>query len=115
VDARKADGFEVTAACAAAGVSTSAYYAWAAEGRLEAGVRMQRDAALLAEIRASHRRRRSLTKSDETAAPLPDLVGRLFDPDHTDVTWVGDVERHEALQDRAVVKGHRLRALAGAC
>jgi transposase InsO family protein len=27
-----------------------------------------------------HRRRRGLTKRDETAAPLPDLVGRLFDP-----------------------------------
>ncbi len=38
-----------------------------------------------------HRRRRSLTKRDETAAPLPDLVGRLFDPDRLDHTWVGDV------------------------
>ena len=61
-----------------------------------------------------HRRRRGLTKRDKTAAPLPDLVGRLFDPDGLDHTWVGDVERHEALLDRAVVKGHRLRALAGA-
>ena len=38
-----------------------------------------------------HRRRRGLTKRDETAAPLPDLVGRLFDPDRLDRTWVGDV------------------------
>ncbi len=38
-----------------------------------------------------HRRRRGLTKCDETAAPLPDLVGRLFDPDRLDHTWVGDV------------------------
>ena len=38
-----------------------------------------------------HRRRRSLTKRDVTAAPLPDLVGRLFDPDRLDHTWVGDV------------------------
>ncbi len=38
-----------------------------------------------------HRRRRGLTKRDETAAPLPDLVGRLFDPDRLDHTWVGDV------------------------
>ena len=27
--------------------------------------------------------------------------------------WIYDTERHEALLDRAVVKGHRLRALAG--
>ena len=38
-----------------------------------------------------HRRRRGLTKHDETAAPLPGLVGRLFDPDRLDHTWVGDV------------------------
>jgi putative transposase len=132
VDARKADGFEVTAACDAAGVSTSAYYDWAADGRPEQPARVRRDAAMLAEIRAihgehpdygsprivrelarrgtptnhklverlmaahgivarRHRRRRSLTKPDETAAPLPDLVGRLFDPDDVDHTWVGDV------------------------
>lgn len=132
VDARKADGFDVTAACDAAGVSTSAYYDWAAQGRPEQPARVRRDAALLAEIRAihrehpdygspritrelarrgtpanhkhverlmaahgivarRHRRRRSLTKRDAAAPPIPDLVGRLFDPDHTDVTWVGDV------------------------
>lgn len=33
VDSRKAEGFPVTEACAAAGVSTSAFYAWAATGR----------------------------------------------------------------------------------
>ena len=38
-----------------------------------------------------HRRRRCTTKPDPTAAPLPDLVGRLFDPDEIDHTWVGDV------------------------
>jgi transposase InsO family protein len=38
-----------------------------------------------------HRRRRGLTKRDETAAPLPDLVGRLFDPGRMDHTWVGNV------------------------
>jgi hypothetical protein len=38
-----------------------------------------------------HRRRRNLTKPDASAPPLPDLVGRLFDPDHPDHTWVGDV------------------------
>lgn len=38
-----------------------------------------------------HRRRRGLTKPDETAPPLPDLVGRLFDPDDLNHTWAGDV------------------------
>jgi hypothetical protein len=37
------------------------------------------------------RRRRSLTKPDAGAAPAPDLLGRLFDPDQPDVAWCGDV------------------------
>ena len=38
-----------------------------------------------------HRRRRNLTKPDKDAPAIPDLVGRLFDPDNVDHTWVGDV------------------------
>jgi putative transposase len=38
-----------------------------------------------------HRRRRNLTRRDAAAPALPDLVGRLFDPDRPDHTWVGDV------------------------
>ena len=132
VDARKADGFAVTAACEAAAVSTSAYYAWTEQGRPSGSARAQCDAALLAEIRAihkehrdygsprvtvelarrgtpanhkkvermmadhgivarRHRRRRNLTKPDEAAPAIPDLVGRLFDPDNVDDPWVGDV------------------------
>ncbi len=37
------------------------------------------------------RRRRSLTKQDSAAAPAPDLLGRLFDPDQPNVAWCGDV------------------------
>jgi putative transposase len=37
------------------------------------------------------RRRRRLTKPDAAAAPAPDLLGRLFDPDRPDVAWCGDV------------------------
>lgn len=37
------------------------------------------------------RRRRSLTGPDERAAPAPDLLGRLFDPDRLDVAWCGDL------------------------
>ncbi len=132
VDARKAEGFAVTAACAAAGVSTSAYYDWAAD-RDQQPQRDRDDAQLLAAIRKIHResrgtygaprvtvalwragrkvnhkrverlmhehgivghrpkRRRSLTKQDKTAAPIPDLVGRLFNPDNPDVAWCGDI------------------------
>jgi transposase InsO family protein len=35
--------------------------------------------------------RRSLTKPDASAWPIPDRVGRLLDPDHVDVPWVGDI------------------------
>lgn len=42
-------------------------------------------------VARSVRRRRNTTKPDPTAPPLPDLVGRLFDPDDIDHTWVGDV------------------------
>jgi putative transposase len=37
------------------------------------------------------RRRRSLTKPDHGAAPAPDMLGRLFDPDRPDMAWCGDV------------------------
>ena len=37
------------------------------------------------------RRRRSLTRPDASAAPAPDLLGRLFDPDQPDVAWCSDV------------------------
>jgi putative transposase len=132
VDDQKAAGLPVTRACQTMQISTSAYYAWAAQRGQEPSAREQRDARVLAAIRAihrehadygsprvtaelarrglacnhkkveqlmaahgivarRHRRRRNLTKPDESAAPLPDLVGRLFDPDDLDRTWVGDV------------------------
>ena len=37
------------------------------------------------------RRRRSLTKPDEGAAPIPDLVQRRFDVDELDTVWCGDI------------------------
>jgi putative transposase len=132
VDAQKAAGFPVTAACDAAGVSTSAFYAWGARCAPAAAAE-QAEAALVAEVLAIHReskgtygsprvhaelrrrgrpvnrkriqrlmrqhgivghrprRRRSLTKPDAATPPAPDLLGRLFDPDHPDVAWCGDV------------------------
>jgi putative transposase len=133
VDAQKAAGFAVAAACKAAGVTRSAYYAWTADGVQGASERHRQEAKLVAEIRRIHarshgtygaprvhaelrrrgwsanhkrverlmrahgivgyrpRRRRSLTKPEAGAAPAPDLLGRLFDPDQVDVAWCGDV------------------------
>jgi putative transposase len=129
VDAQKAAGFPVAAACQAAGVTRSAYYAWTARPSPPDS----EEAKLVRAIRAIHtdsggtygaprvhaqlrrrgwpinhkrverlmrihgivghrpRRRRSLTRRDTTAAPAPDLVGRLFDPDRLNVAWCGDV------------------------
>ena len=41
-----------------------------------------------------------------------DLVDRNFARFEPDQLWVTDIERHEALSDRAVVKGHRLVLVA---
>jgi putative transposase len=133
VDAQKAAGFPVAAACKAAGVTRSAYYAWATSAAQAAAERQREEARLVREIRRIHarshgtygaprvtaelrrrgwsvnhkrverllrlhgivgwrpRRRRGLTKPDAGAAPAPDLLGRLFDPDQLDVAWCGDV------------------------
>ena len=47
------------------------------------------------------------TIADPAATRSPDLVNRDFTADRPDVLWVADFERHEALCDRAVMKGHR--------
>jgi transposase InsO family protein len=134
VDSQKADGYPVAVACQAAGVTRSAYYAWAAARRGGPTLRERADARLVSAIRRIHkasdgtygaprvtrelrdtggqrvnhkrverlmrthgivghrpRRRRSLTRPDETAAPASDLLGRLFDPDRPDVAWCGDM------------------------
>jgi putative transposase len=123
----------VVAACDAAGVTRSAYYAWAASAAQGPPQHERDEAALVAEIRRIHarsggvygcprvhaelarrgwsanhkrverlmrshgivgyrpRRRRNLTRQDRGAAPAPDLLGRLFDPDQLNVAWCGDV------------------------
>jgi len=133
VDAQKAAGFPVAAACQAAGVTRSAYYAWTASTAQGPAERRREEARLVGEIRRIHarsggaygaprvhaelrrrgwstnhkrverlmrthgivgwrpHRRRSLTRQDHGAAPAPDLLGRLFDPDRLDVAWCGDV------------------------
>ena len=42
----------------------------------------------------------------------PDLVDRAFTATGPDQLWVADIERHEALPNRAVVEGHRGRSVA---
>jgi putative transposase len=54
VDAQKAAGFPVVAACTAAGVSTSAFYSWAGRCRQPPSAADQTQAALVAEIRTIH-------------------------------------------------------------
>ena len=45
-------------------------------------------------------------------ATANDQVDRQLHRDHPDQLWVTDIERHEALPNPAVVKGHRLRLVA---
>ena len=54
VDAQKAAGFPVAVACAAAGVSTSAFYAWIASNRQEPSPADYQQAELVTEIRGIH-------------------------------------------------------------
>jgi putative transposase len=75
---------------------------------LEVRVGRKRVARLMrsAGILGVHRRRRhGLTRRDPAATPAPDLVERRFTPPAPDRLWVADIERHEALLDRAVMEG----------
>ncbi|WP_188959680.1 IS3 family transposase, partial [Modestobacter marinus] len=84
----------------------------------EAGVQVgrKRVARLMrqAEIVGCHRRKRSfsITQQDPRAEAAPDRVDRKFVATAPNQLWVADVERHEALSNRAVVEGHRGRSVA---
>ncbi len=45
-------------------------------------------------------------------ATTEDLVDWIFHRQGPNQLWVTDIERHEALSNRAVVKGHRLQPVA---
>ena len=47
------------------------------------------------------------TIADPDGCERPDLVNRDFTATRPDELWIADFERHEALFDRAVMKGHR--------
>ncbi len=52
------------------------------------------------------------TIADQVPHTIPDLAGRRFDRGALHVVWISDIERHEALLNRAVMKGHRFRLVA---
>ena len=56
--------------------------------------------------------RRKWRRGRPDIAPAPDLLQRDFSAPRPNQRWVVDFERHEALLNRAVVKGHRLRLVA---
>jgi len=56
---------------------------------------------------ATRAKKRWTTRADPAAVRAPDLVHRNFTAERPDALWVADFERHEALSNRAVMKGHR--------
>jgi putative transposase len=69
VDAQKAAGFPVVAACQAAGVSASGFYAWAAR-RAPAAAATQAEAMLVTEIHTIHRASKGTYGSPRVHAEL---------------------------------------------
>ena len=57
-------------------------------------------------------RKRRVTTTSGSAHRLPDLLRGDFGAARPDEAWVGDIERHEAFSNRAVVGGHRLVLVA---
>ena len=52
------------------------------------------------------------TIADKATSRPADLVKRDFTAEQPNQLWVADLERHEALLHRAVMKGHRLQPVA---
>jgi putative transposase len=72
VDAQKAAGFPVAAACQAAGVTRSAYYAWRTSTARGPAERHREEARLVREIRRIHACSRPRTAPHGS---LPSLAG----------------------------------------
>jgi putative transposase len=100
VDAQKAAGFPVTAACVAVGVSASAYYAFTAR-RARATAAEQAEAGLVAEIRVIHTDSRGSYGSPRVHAEL----GRRG--------WRVNHKRVERLMRAHGIVGHRPRRRRG--
>ena len=56
-------------------------------------------------------RKRRVTTTP-SAHRIPDLLDGDFGATRPDEAWVGDIERHEAFSNRAVVGGHRFVLVA---
>lgn len=95
-----------------------AHKLWKAAKRAGHDIGRDQVARLMREltIEGVSRRRKKIftTISDPDASRAPDLVNRNFKADRPDALWVTDIERHEALSNRAVVKGHGHRSVAAA-
>ena len=92
-----------------------AHKLWKAARRAGHDIGRDQVARLMRElgIRGVTRRRKVFTtRADPDAVRAPDLVNRDFTADRPDALWVTDLERHEALLNPAVVKGHRLGPVA---
>jgi len=93
-----------------------AHKLWKAARRAGHDIGRDQVARLMRELRiqgVSRRRRKVFTtRQDPDATRAPDLVNREFTAERPDALWVTDIERHEALSNPAVVKGHRLRFVA---
>jgi putative transposase len=70
VDTQKAAGFPVAAACQAAGVTRSAYYAWTTRAAYPAAARNQEQARLVCEIRRIHARSKGTYGAPRVTAEL---------------------------------------------
>jgi putative transposase len=71
--------------------------------------RLMRELGISGVVRGKTRR---TTVADLAAARAPDLVQRRFVATRPNQLWMADLERHEVLFDRAVMRGHRRRPVA---
>jgi len=97
VDAQKAAGFPVVAACTAAGVTRSAYYAWTTSTAQGPAPRHQEEVRLVAEIRRVHARSKATYGAPRITAEL----GRRG--------WRVNHKRVERLMRLHGIVGHRPR------
>jgi len=89
-------------------VTTDLHDAGEREGRNTVAARM----ASLGIVGVSPRLLKVTTNSNPSASHPPEQVDRDFHPPAVDELWTSDIERHEALSYRAVVKGHRCQPVA---
>jgi transposase InsO family protein len=78
-------------------------------------VSRKRVARLMRELGLAGRRKRRFrptTDSQHRFPVAPNVLMRDFDVAAPNTAWVTDIERHEALINRAVMKGHRLVLVA---